>query len=67
MVIVVHFVTDEAVALELRFQKHREKLDLLVRQLRVPKVDDKVDPSGLPIVPGLMVERVIEDYAPVLL
>ena len=56
VVVVVHLVADEAIALELRLEEHREELDLLVGELGVPKVKDQVDSGGLSIVPGLMVE-----------
>ena len=67
MVLVLDLLRQKPLALQLRLQQHREKLDLVVGQLRVPEVEDQVDSGLLAVVPGLVVEGVVEYDALVLL
>ena len=67
MVIVFKLLTQEFLALKLALEDHREELDFVIGEVRMPKVQNEVDAGGRAIMPGLMVEGVIENDAFILL
>ena len=67
MVFILNLLRKEPLTLQFRLEQHRKEFDLVIRQLRVPEIEDQVDSSLLAIVPGFMIKRVVEDNALVLL
>lgn len=67
MVIILNLLRYLFISFELCLQEHREKLDLVVCQLGMPEVKDEVDSCGISVIPSLMVKRIVEDNAFVLL
>ncbi len=67
MIIVFELLAQEFLALKLALEDHREELDLIIGEFRMPKVQYEVDAGGRAIMPGFMVEGVIENDALILL
>lgn len=67
MVLILELFAVELLSLEPSLQEHLEELYLWVFQFWVPNIDDQVDSCVLPVMPRLMVERIVEYYAFVLL
>ena len=66
MIFILHLLRDDPVSFQLRLEQHGEELNLVVGQLRVPEVKYQVDSCLTAIVPCLVIEAIVEDYALIL-
>ena len=66
VVVVGHFCAENTITFQLRLEEHREELNFVIGQFRVPEVNNQINSRACTVVPRLVVKWIVEDDALIL-